>query len=115
MNKGSISFFAFILITCFFSSCGNSNDSMAKFIEERDSIMRVSQEQEKELNELNTIVTTIAAGLDSIAMQESVLCSNKDKDGVLLSREQIMQNLRFFEELLEKQRNKIQQLQDYHF
>lgn len=112
MNKGSISFFAFILITCFFSSCGNSNDGMAKFIEERDSIMRVSQEQEKELNELNTIVTTIAAGLDSIAMQESILCSNKDKDGVLLSREQIMQNLRFFEELLEKQRNKIQQLQD---
>lgn len=102
----------FGITICFFSSCGNSNDSMAKFIEERDSIMRVSQEQEKELNELNTIVTTIAAGLDSIAMQESILCSNKDKDGVLLSREQIMQNLRFFEELLEKQRNKIQQLQD---
>ncbi len=112
MVKNCISFLFFILITCFISSCGNSNDSMVKFIEERDSIMRVSQEKEKQLNELNSIVTAIAAGLDSIAMQEDILCSNRDRDGVLLSKAQIMQNLHFFEELLDKQRTKIQQLQD---
>ena len=77
MGKNCISFLFFILITCFISSCGNSNDSMVKFIEERDSIMRVSQEKEKQLNELNSIVTAIAAGLDSIAMQDSQIEESK--------------------------------------
>lgn len=112
MRRTSTPFLFFILITCFITSCENSNNGMAKFIEERDSIKRVCLEREKELDELNSMIITIAVGLDSIAMQENVLCSNKSGDGVLLSRKQIMENLNFFEELLEKQRSKIQQLQD---
>ena len=68
--------------------------------------------KEQELRELNSIVVAIASGLDSIARQEDVLLTSKSKDGVLLSKQQILENLKYFEEMLTRQRKQIQQLED---
>lgn len=78
----------------------------------RDSLMQTNKEKEAELQQLNAIVSEIACGLDSISAQENLLISNKSRDGVTLSKEQVKKNLYFLEELLSRQRDKIQSLQD---
>lgn len=61
---------------------------------------------------MNGILTTIAQGLDSIAVQENILYSNKGRDGVLLDRKQIAANLKSMADILARQRSKIKMLQD---
>lgn len=95
----------------FFSCSGKSSD-MKQILAERDSIINANKAKDAELNELNSFVTTISDGLDSLALQENILLSSKGKDGTTMNREQIKENLKFFEELLARQRMKIQQLQD---
>lgn len=93
-------------------SCSGKSSDRKQILAERDSIINANKAKDAELNELNNFVTTISDGLDSLALQENILLSNKGKDGTTMSREQIKENLKFFEELLARQRMKIQQLQD---
>ena len=93
-------------------SCSGKSSDMKQILAERDSIINANKAKDAELNELNNFVTTISDGLDSLALQENILLSSKGKDGTTMSREQIKENLKFFEELLARQRMKIQQLQD---
>lgn len=101
-----------LMASCFFFSCKNEKVDMSKYMLERDSIMKINQQKEQELNELNSILNTVASGLDSIAVQEGILYSNKSKDGILLSKDQIAANLNYMSELLSRQRHKIKALQD---
>ena len=94
------------------ASCRNERVDVSSYIAERDSIIKENQAKEQELRELNSIVVAIASGLDSIARQEDVLLTSKSKDGVLLSKQQILENLKYFEEMLTRQRKQIQQLED---
>lgn len=93
-------------------SCGQDKAKMSENDAVRDSLMTTSKEKEAELQQLNAIVSEIACGLDSISVQENLLISNKSRDGVVLSKEQIKKNLYFLEELLLRQRGKIKSLQD---
>lgn len=95
-----------------FLSCDNKGAGIKEILAERDSIVNANKAKDAELKELSKFVTTISDGLDSLAQQENILLSNKSKDGTMMSREQIRQNLKFFEEMLSRQRSKIQQLQD---
>lgn len=54
----------------------------------------------------------MSAGLDSIAIQEGILYSGKTRDGVALNRNQIIANINSMAEILKRQREKIQSLQD---
>lgn len=100
------------LLVCGFAaaSCKQGNNG-ASDLAERDSV-RISKAQIMEMQRLNDIVTEIAVGLDSITAQEHMLASNKTKDGLLLSKEQVKSNLDFLAELLRRQRGKIESLQD---
>lgn len=85
---------------------------MNKYMVERDSIMQENKVKTQQLDELNNVIATIATGLDSIAIQEHILFTNKGRDGVLLNRQQIAANLKSMSEILARQRQKIQILQD---
>lgn len=93
-------------------SCSHDKANVANVAAERDSAVQISKEKEAELLQLNSFVSEIANGLDSISAQENILMSNKSRDGVTLSKDQIRKNLQFLEDLLARQRNKIQSLQD---
>lgn len=110
--KGFLFFLLAVLAVGTFFSCKNEKVDVTKYMEERDSILKVSHQRELELSELDSVLTTIAEGLDSIAVQENVLYSNKSKDGVLLDKKQIMANLNFMANLLARQRMKMKILQD---
>lgn len=106
----SIFFVLFVLLSVF--SCKNERTDMNKYMVERDSIMQENKAKTQQLDELNNVIATIATGLDSIAIQEHILFTNKDRDGVLLNRQQIAANLKSMSEILARQRQKIQILQD---
>lgn len=100
----------FVLSSAF--SCKNEKVDLGHYVAERDSIMQDNKEKAQQLDELNGILNTIATGLDSIAVQENIIFNKKENDGVGLDRHQIAANLNSMAELLARQRQKIQMLQD---
>lgn len=110
MKTFKATFILFILISAI--SCKNDKVDMSKYMVERDSIMQENKVKTQQLNELNGVIATIATGIDSIAAQEHILFTNKGRDGVMLDRHQIAANLKSMADILARQRQKIQMLQD---
>ncbi len=100
----------FILLSAI--SCKNEKVDMSSYMQERDSIMQENKAKTQQLDELNGVLATIATGLDSIAIQENILFTNKGRDGVTLNRQQIAANLKGMADILARQRAKIKMLQD---
>lgn len=106
-----IQIYLVIAITIFFIfSCDNGE--VEKLTAERDSLQTICDKSENDLKELNTLVSDIASSLDSIAITENVLYTDKDKDGVLLDKKQILENLEEFGKILERQKQRIALLED---
>lgn len=104
-------FIALLVILSIFS-CKNEKVDMSSYMQERDSIMQENKAKTQQLDELNSVLATIATGLDSIAVQENILFTNKGRDGVMLNRQQIAANLKGMADILARQRAKIKMLQD---
>jgi len=93
-------------------SCVNKKVDVGSYVQERDSLIQSNRDKTRELDEMNEILTTIATGLDSIAAQEHILFSNNGREGVMLNRQQIAENLKNMADILARQRATIQILQD---
>ena len=101
----------FAVLAIVMTACGYEQ-RIASLEAERDSLSIAGELQTEELNTLSAYVADIAMSLDSIAIQEQVLLSNRDRDGYFLSRRQIRENLTYFSELIERQRERISMLED---
>ena len=102
-----------LMLSFLLISCGGGMDA-SKFLAERDSILNVNAHQQKELDDINFVMSEVSACLDSIAEQEQFLYVSKE--GVKLPKRTVLENLRSFEKLLNRQRKQIAILQDslYH-
>lgn len=100
-----LAIFALFIVSC-------NNGEMEKLVAERDSLQTAYSNSEKDLKELNSLVSDIASSLDSISLTEKALYTDKDKDGVLLDKKQILENLETFGEILARQKRRIAQLED---
>lgn len=103
-------YLSLFLTFLFIVSCNNGE--MEKLVAERDSLQTAYSNSEKDLKELNSLVSDIASSLDSISLTEKTLYTDKDKDGVLLDKKQILKNLETFGEILARQKRRIAQLED---
>lgn len=92
-------------------SCGY-NERIAQLQSQCDSIAMINTQQADELNEFATYISDIALSLDSIATQEVVLLSKRDREGYFLSKRQIKENMQLLKELLERQRARIDSMAD---
>lgn len=101
--------FLFLIIPL---SCKNEGKDAVSFDNERDSILQDNQAKTQQLAELNGIIATIAAGLDSISVQENILYSNGATDAKAVSKQQIAAQLKGMADILDRQRRKIRALQD---
>lgn len=77
-----------------------------------DSLQTANESVQNDLNDMTEFVTILANGLDSIARQEDILISNNGREGVMLDRNQLRNNLELFEEMLNQQKTQISQLAD---
>ncbi len=98
-----------LILSILLFSCGGSIDG-SKLLAERDSIIDVNARQQQELDDLNFVMSEVSACLDSLAEQEQFLYVSKE--GVKLPKRTVLENLRSFEELLNRQREQIAMLQD---
>lgn len=93
-------------------SCKNEKVDMQQFVAERDSLLQDNRSKTQQLDELNGVLSTIAIGLDSIAVQENILFNGSGRDGVRLDKHEIAARLNGMADILARQRAKIQALQD---
>ena len=98
-----------LMLSILLFSCGGNINS-SKLLAERDSILNVNAYQQQELDDINFLMSEISACLDSLAEQEQFLYVSKE--GVKLPKRTVLENLRNFEELLNRQRKQITMLQD---
>ena len=101
-----------LLMLMFVFSCKNEKVDMQHYVAERDSILQENKNKTQQLDELNGVLSTIAIGLDSIAVQENILFNNCGRDGVRLDKHEIAARLNGMADILARQRAKIQVLQD---
>ena len=101
-----------LLMLMFVFSCKNEKVDMQQFVAERDSILQDNRSKTQQLDELNGVLSTIAVGLDSIAVQENILFNSRGRDGVRLDKHEIATRLNGMADILARQRAKIQVLQD---
>ena len=101
-----------LLMLMFVFSCKNEKVDIQQFVAERDSILQDNRNKTQQLDELNSVLTTIAIGLDSIAVQENNLFNSSGRDGVHLDKHEIAARLNGMADILARQRAKIQVLQD---
>ena len=90
-------------------SCGNGTATQQQI----DSLQTAYQQRNADYEELNSYLSVIAAGLDSIAAQEGQLFMSNSTPGEspVLSREQISKNLTAYKQTLADQRQQIAELQ----
>ena len=99
-----------LLIPCVLLSACNANNSTSKLLAERDSIIDVNNRQKQALDNLTSTMNIISTSLDSIAQEERLVYFTPE--GKALPKQQVLHNLRYFEELLNRQRQQIKALQD---
>lgn len=78
-----------------------------------DSLLTLTSRQQGDLNDMESFVSVLAEGLDTIARQEGMLFfTNKGPEQTIVDRNQLKQNLELFANTLAEQRQKIQQMSD---
>ena len=87
-----------LLIPCVLLSACNANNSTSKLLAERDSIIDVNNRQKQALDNLTSTMNIISTSLDSIAQEERLVYFTPE--GKALPKQQVLHNLRYFEELL---------------
>lgn len=112
MRKLSILSFGIIgLFALNFFSCGHSGDNIAKIVEERDSLKYEMKKQQRQLANIDTLMSVINNGLDSIAAEEGALFIFNHNEGAL-TKEDILKKVSVLRDILETQKTKIAKLEE---
>lgn len=105
--------FIFLLFTTIFFSCNVNNSKETIMQAQIDSLEAANAEQAKQMKDISDFMNIVSEGLDSIAAQEEQLTGNgKGMEGRKMTKEELRANLNAFAALLERQRNRIAQLED---
>ena len=103
-------FFILLAIACLgiFAACNNAE--VQRLTAQRDSLLVVTHMQDSLQAEIDSYMETLATTLDSIRVQESILSIRVDENGKPLKKEQIQENLQLVSEVLQRQRQRIDEL-----
>lgn len=96
-----------LLIIIVFSACNETSALKEQWNAERDSLMNINNHQRRVLDEMTSAIVEISNILDTINMQERILFSNYDVEGKRLTRKQVVENLKIFENSLNEKRKRI--------
>ena len=113
MKKNS--FLMALLMTAVLLVVGCSNGDQQQQIDQLnqqlDSLKQENDKKDGDINEMNSYVSILADGLDSIARQEQMLFyTNKGVEGTIIDKEQLKKNLDTFQTMLASQKQQIAQL-----
>lgn len=100
-----------IITVALLTSCGGNTIDISKIVAERDSLIAINSIQKQELESLNSCVSTISNGLDSIALQEHIIKIG-NSDGNKMKRAELKQSFDDLANLIARQRSRITMLED---
>lgn len=98
-----------IALAAALASCVNGQ-SARQIAAERDSLLLVTQQQGALQAEVDEYMETLVSTLDSIKLQGNILTLDRDENGKPLKRQQIMENLQLVGDVMERQRQRIEEL-----
>lgn len=112
-NIKNISLFFFFFCIIIVSSC-DGDASKEKMLQARiDSLEASNASQADQMKEISEFMSIVSDGLDSIAVQEELLMGNgKGVENHKMTKQELKAHLESFGALLERQRNRIAQLED---
>ena len=103
------------LITTLVVSCGNNSagDETSRLQSERDSLLLLANENQRELERMTTFFDEVAACIDSISEQEKLLVAQVDiETNKRYSKSEMAQRLNQLSEIITGQRRRIASLVD---
>lgn len=100
-----------IILPLFITACGHSSGNIAKIVEERDSLRFEMQKTQRRLANIDTLVSVLNNGLDSIATEENILFINNHNEGVPTKAE-VLKKVGTIKEIIDNQKQKISQLEE---
>lgn len=110
--NGFTKLFICLALVAAISSCGHKQ-RIASLEAQRDTLMADKAKQTAEMRDLQSYLDTIASTLDSIARLEGMLfMPDPENPGRTLTRKDIDKRLKAFHELIGRQREKIQRLEE---
>lgn len=98
------------LLSLLMNSCNRQGGDIMQLVAERDSLKSQNEMQDKKLTAITATITAINETLDSIALQEEMIFVNESRE-VPLTRLDALNNLQRFEDVLNKQKEKIAALE----
>lgn len=102
---------ALTIAATFFASCGESSKERAQR-EKIDSLETVAVQGQLDYQDLQSYLTIIATGLDSIAIEEGeLLANNTPGENAAINRQRMKQNLDHTREILARHRDRINELE----
>lgn len=93
------------------SSCGNSDKGLVEIVHERDSLKTAYENQKEQLETANSVISSINNALNSITHEEGMIFANPHQE-TPIKKEDILENLKRYESVLNTQRDKIKELED---
>lgn len=99
-----------LLLVC---ACGNDKNA-ASDDHELDSLRLENDRLKKDQADLNSFINVLSVSMDSITLQEDGILKTPNREGTpsgIVSKAQIKQNLHAFEEMLNRQKQKISELE----
>ena len=106
-------YFCVTLVAVCFVSCQGGIEVPQTILSQIDSLETVNASQARQLQDFSDFMSIVSDGLDSIAAQERLLTgTDKGIEGHNMTKDELRANLDAFAALLERQRNRITQLED---
>lgn len=103
----------FTIVAFSLSSCKNGTRGEVEKLQQKvDSLQKVEETRKADYEEMTGFIAEISDGLDSIARHEDMLFTNKGREGTGIDKNQLKLNLEMFEEMLIKQKQRLQELSD---
>lgn len=99
-----------VILACMVTSCGYSGGEIAAIVSERDSLQRLTQAQQRSLNSLDTLVSVINNGIDSVSMEEGMIFVSNEENGTPM-KEDIIRKVDRLKDRLRAQRQRIERLE----
>lgn len=99
-------YFVSISVIAAIVSCGNETEKLKNA---NDSIERVNSQQKEILSDLTETLVEVSTSLDSITAGEGLL--KRSGDGKTLTRQQVIENLNAFKQMLAENRAKLSEME----
>ena len=99
---------AFAAVCLATTSCGNKTEEMQDKI---DSLTTILDMRESQLNNANAFIDLMNTSMDSVIMADGSFMVGAGKEGTLDSREKMQANLDIYNEMLQRQRARISELE----